>query len=69
MITVPKGNYLKVVLDAGICPHGNPVFPERPAARRRRGLRLQAEAEPGESYRACGVYDGTPVGLPPKKAG
>lgn len=45
----------------GICPHGNPVVPERGAARRRRGLRLLAEAEPGNSYQVSSVYerDGT----------
>lgn len=46
---------------AGICPHGNPVVPERSEARRRRGLRLLAEAEPGKSYQVSSVYerDGT----------
>jgi len=46
---------------ASICPHGNPVVPERGAARRRRGLRLLAEAEPGKSYQVSSVYerDGT----------
>lgn len=42
---------------AGICPHGNPVVPERAEARRRRGLRLLAEAEPGKSYRVNSVYE------------
>ena len=42
---------------AGICPHGNPVVPERGEARRRRGLRLLAEAEPGGSYRISSVYE------------
>lgn len=46
---------------AGNCPHGNPVVPERGEARRRRGLRLLAEAEPGKSYQVSSVYerDGT----------
>ena len=46
---------------AGFCPHGNPVVPESGAARRRRGLRLLSEAEPGKSYRVTSVYerDGT----------
>ena len=46
---------------AGVCPHGNPVVPESGAARRRRGLRLLSEAEPGKSYRVNSVYerDGT----------
>lgn len=42
---------------AGICPHGNTVVPERPEARRRRGVRLLAEVEPGKSYRVCSVYE------------
>jgi DtxR family Mn-dependent transcriptional regulator len=42
---------------AGICPHGNPVVPETPEARRRRGFRLLAEAEPGKSYRVCSVHE------------
>lgn len=46
---------------AGVCPHGNPVVPESGAARRRRGLRLLSEAEPGKTYRVNSVYerDGT----------
>jgi DtxR family transcriptional regulator, Mn-dependent transcriptional regulator len=42
---------------AGLCPHGNPVVPERPEARRKRGFRLLAEAEPGKSYRISSVYE------------
>jgi DtxR family transcriptional regulator, Mn-dependent transcriptional regulator len=42
---------------AGVCPHGNPLVPERPEARRRRGLRLLAEADPGKNYRVCSVYE------------
>jgi len=46
---------------SGVCPHGNPVVPERGEARRRRGLRLLAEAEPGQEYQVSSVYerDGT----------
>jgi DtxR family Mn-dependent transcriptional regulator len=40
----------------GICPHGNPVTPENPAARRRRGLKLLSEALPG-AYTVCSVYE------------
>jgi len=40
-----------------ICPHGNPVVPEPGEARRRRGLRLLAEAEPGKSYQVSSVYE------------
>jgi len=42
---------------AGTCPHGNPVVPERSEARRRRGLRLLAEAEPGKSYQVSSMYE------------
>ena len=42
---------------AGICPHGNPVVPERAETRRRRGLCPLAEAEPGKNYRVCSVYE------------
>ena len=42
---------------AGICPHGNPVVPERAETRRRRGLLLLTEAEAGKSYRVCSVYE------------
>jgi DtxR family Mn-dependent transcriptional regulator len=42
---------------ARIGPHGNPVVPERGEARRRRGLRLLAEAEPGKSYQVSSVYE------------
>lgn len=39
------------------CPHGNLVTPERPASRRRRGLRLLAEGRPGRSYTVSSVYE------------
>ena len=42
---------------AGICPHGNPVVPERSELRRQRGLRLLSEAEPGRSYRVSSMYE------------
>jgi DtxR family Mn-dependent transcriptional regulator len=42
---------------AGTCPHGNPVVPERGEARRRRGLRLLSEAEPGKNYHVSSVYE------------
>ncbi len=42
---------------AGICPHGHPVVPERGEARRRRGLLLLSEAEPGRSYQVSSVYE------------
>ncbi|MGZ4790214.1 MAG: metal-dependent transcriptional regulator [Terriglobales bacterium] len=42
---------------AGICPHGNSVMPETAETRRRRGLRLLSEAEPGRAYRVSSVYE------------
>ncbi len=41
----------------GVCPHGNPVVPERAEARRRRGLRLLAEGEPGKTYQVSSVNE------------
>ena len=42
---------------AGSCPHGNPVVPERSETRRRRGLRLLSEAEPGAPYQVSSMYE------------
>ncbi|MGC2322585.1 MAG: metal-dependent transcriptional regulator [Terriglobales bacterium] len=42
---------------AGSCPHGNPVVPERSETRRRRGLRLLSEAEPGATYQVSSMYE------------
>ncbi len=41
----------------GVCPHGNPVIPETPQARRRRGQHLLAEAEHGRAYAVASVYE------------
>lgn len=41
----------------GICPHGNLTTPESPATRRRRGLVLLSEAQPGRSYKVRSVYE------------
>ncbi len=41
----------------GACPHGNLSEVESPASRRRRGLSLLAEAEPGRSYLVSGIYE------------
>ncbi len=41
----------------GACPHGNLSEMESPASRRRRGLVLLAEADPGESYSVSGIYE------------
>lgn len=41
----------------GACPHGNLSEREGPGSRRRRGLVLLAEGEPGKSYRVSGIYE------------
>jgi DtxR family transcriptional regulator, iron-dependent repressor len=41
----------------GACPHGNLSELESPASRRRRGLLLLSEAEPGKSYAVSGIYE------------
>src|SRR5438445_7799344 len=39
------------------CPHGNLTELESPASRRRRGLLLLSEAEPGKNYSVSGIYE------------
>lgn len=41
----------------GACPHGNLSELESPASRRRRGLVLLADAEPGQTYAVSGIYE------------
>ena len=41
----------------GACPHGNLSELESPASRRRRGLVLLADAEPGQAYTVSGIYE------------
>jgi DtxR family Mn-dependent transcriptional regulator len=41
----------------GACPHGNLSEVESPDSRRRRGLVLLAEADPGRTYRVSGIYE------------
>jgi len=41
----------------GACPHGNLSEVESPASRRRRGMVLLAEADPGKTYRVSGIYE------------
>jgi DtxR family Mn-dependent transcriptional regulator len=41
----------------GVCPHGNLTPPESPAQRRRRGMLLLAEVQPGRSYVVRSVYE------------
>jgi len=39
------------------CPHGNSSTPEPPRAKRKRGLVLLSEAQPGSSYHVQSVYE------------
>jgi len=39
------------------CPHGNLSELESPASRRRRGLVLLSEADPGRNYAVSGIYE------------
>jgi len=39
------------------CPHGNLSELESPASRRKRGLVLLSEAEPGKNYGVSGIYE------------
>jgi Mn-dependent transcriptional regulator len=39
------------------CPHGNLTELESPASRRRRGLLLLAQADPGHHFRVSGIYE------------
>jgi len=39
------------------CPHGNLTELESPASRRRRGLLLLAQAEPGQNFQVSGIYE------------
>lgn len=41
----------------GACPHGNLSELESPASRRRRGLSLLSQAEPGTAYSVRGIYE------------
>lgn len=41
----------------GVCPHGNQMIPESPAARKRRGLTQLAFAKSGEEYAVNSVYE------------
>lgn len=41
----------------GACPHGNLSELESPESRRKRGLLLLSQAEPGKAYRVSGIYE------------
>src|SRR3954466_4095234 len=55
-----ESRLLKRLGRGGVCPHGNLMTPESPASRRRRGLVLLAQAEPGKSYVVRSVYERDP---------
>ncbi|HUI84114.1 MAG TPA: metal-dependent transcriptional regulator [Candidatus Binatia bacterium] len=42
---------------AGRCPHGNPATPESPGVKRKRGLLLLSETQPGSRYAVRSVYE------------
>ncbi len=42
---------------SGPCPHGNSPTPEDPKTKRKRGLLLLSEAQPGSSYAVRSVYE------------
>jgi DtxR family Mn-dependent transcriptional regulator len=42
---------------SGPCPHGNSPTPEHPRTKRRRGLLLLSETEPGQRYAVQSVYE------------
>jgi DtxR family Mn-dependent transcriptional regulator len=52
-----EAKLLKQLGRAGACPHGNLSEMEAPASRRRRGLLLLSEAEPGHRYRVSSIYE------------
>lgn len=41
----------------GTCPHGNSATPENPKLRRKRGLLLLSEGEPGKGYTVRSIYE------------
>src|SRR3984957_6632754 len=52
-----EAKLLAKLSDRGACPHGNLSELESPASRRRRGLVLLADAEPGSIYKVSGIYE------------
>jgi DtxR family Mn-dependent transcriptional regulator len=55
-----EARLLKRLGRGGVCPHGNLMTPESPASRRRRGLVLLSQADPGHSYLVRSVYERDP---------
>jgi DtxR family transcriptional regulator, Mn-dependent transcriptional regulator len=52
-----EGKLLAKLGPGGACPHGNLSEQESPASRRRRGLLLLSEAEPGKHYSVSCIYE------------
>lgn len=52
-----EARLLKKLGSKGACPHGNPILPESPAARRKRGLKLLSEAKPGAHLSISCFYE------------
>ena len=52
-----EAQLLKRLGAGGACPHGNLSELESPRSRRKRGLLLLADAEPGKNYTVSGIYE------------
>jgi DtxR family transcriptional regulator, Mn-dependent transcriptional regulator len=52
-----EAKLLKRLGAGGACPHGNLSELESPRSRRRRGLLLLSDAEPGKGYTVSGIYE------------
>jgi DtxR family Mn-dependent transcriptional regulator len=52
-----EGKLLAKLGRGGACPHGNLSELESPGSRRKRGLALLAESEPGKPYVVSGIYE------------
>jgi DtxR family Mn-dependent transcriptional regulator len=52
-----EGKLLAKLGRGGACPHGNLSELESPVSRRRRGLLLLSDAEPGKTYAVSGIYE------------
>lgn len=52
-----EARLLKKLGSEGTCPHGNRILPETPLAKRKRGLRLLSEAEPGTRWKINSFFE------------
>jgi DtxR family transcriptional regulator, Mn-dependent transcriptional regulator len=52
-----EAKLLKRLGAGGACPHGNLSELESPRSRRKRGLLLLSDAEPGKGYTVSGIYE------------